>query len=148
MSYQNFLAYSGDILAIDAYALLKSDSTSVLIDVRTQAEWTYVGAPDLQAAGKTPLFVEWQTYPSMMADANFTVRLEALLRSEGVERGASLLFLCRSGARARRAANTTTKAKWAPCFNVSDGFEGPLAETRQRGLVSGWKAGGLPWTQT
>src|ERR1700760_196958 len=99
MSYQNFLAYGGDIFAIDAYALLKNDSASVLIDVRTQAEWTYVGVPDLQAAGKTPLFVEWQTYPSMMADANFTVRLEAFVRSDGVERGVSLLFLCRSWAR-------------------------------------------------
>jgi rhodanese-related sulfurtransferase len=148
MSYQNFLGYAGDILAVDAYALLKGDSTSVLIDVRTQAEWTYVGTPDIQAAGKTPLFLEWQSYPSMMVDANFTVRLEALLRSEGVERGASLLFLCRSGARSRYAATAMTSAGWAPCFNVSDGFEGSLAETRQRGLVSGWKAGGLPWTQT
>jgi rhodanese-related sulfurtransferase len=148
MSYQNLLGYSEDILAIDAYALLKGASASVLIDVRTQAEWTYVGTPDLQAVGKTPLFVEWQSYPSMMADANFTVRLEALLRSEGVERGASLLFLCRSGARSRHAATAMTSAGWAPCFNVSDGFEGPLAETHQRGLVNGWKAGGLPWTQT
>ena len=56
MSYQNFLGYAGDILAVDAYALLRGDSTSVLIDVRTQAEWTYVGAPDIQALGKTPLF--------------------------------------------------------------------------------------------
>ena len=148
MSYQNFLGYAGDILAVDAYALLKGDSTSVLIDVRTQAEWTYVGTPDLQAASKTPLFAEWQSYPSMMANANFTARLEELLRLEGIERGASLLFLCRSGARSRHAATAMTAAGWAPCFNVSDGFEGPLAETHQRGLVSGWKAGGLPWTQT
>jgi rhodanese-related sulfurtransferase len=148
MSYQNFLGYAGDILAIDAYALLKGDSTSVLIDVRTQAEWTYVGTPDIQAVGKTPVFLEWQSYPSMAADANFTARLETLLRSERVEKGASLLFLCRSGARSRHAAAAMTSAGWAPCFNVSDGFEGPLAEIRQRGLVSGWKAGGLPWTQT
>ena len=71
MSYQNFLGYAGDILAVDAYALLKGDSTSVLIDVRTQAEWTYVGTPDIQALGKTPLFLEWQSYPSMAVDANF-----------------------------------------------------------------------------
>ena len=151
MSYQNFAGYAGDLLAIDAYALLERDSTSVLIDVRTQAEWAYVGTPDVKALGKTPktpLFLEWQSYPSMAVDANFTARLEALLQSEGVERGASLVFLCRSGARSRHAAIAMTSAGWGPCFNVSDGFEGRLDDSRRRGAVSGWKAGGLPWTQT
>jgi rhodanese-related sulfurtransferase len=149
MSYQNFLGYAGDILAVDTYALLRGDSTSILIDVRTQAEWTYVGTPDIQAIGKMPLFLEWQSYPSMAVDTDFTGRLEELLQSGGVERGASLLFLCRSGARSRHAATAMTSAGWAPCFNVSDGFEGALGDdSRQRGRVSGWKAGGLPWTQT
>ena len=118
MSYQNFLGYAGDILAVDAYALLKGDSTSVLIDVRTQAEWTYVGKPDIQALGKTPLFLEWQSYPSMAVDANFTARLEAQLELAGVERGVSLVLLCRSGARSRHAAIAMTSAGWGPCFNV------------------------------
>ena len=148
MSYQNFVGYAGDIFAADAYTLLRGDSTSVLIDVRTQAEWAYVGTPDVQALGKTPLFLEWQTYPSMAVDANFAARLEALLLSGGVERGASLVFLCRSGARSRHAAIAMTSAGRGPCFNVSDGFEGRLDDSRQRGGVSGWKAGGLPWTQT
>src|SRR3984957_15355781 len=148
MSYQNFAGYAGDLLALDAYALLEGDSTSVLIDVRTQAEWAYVGTPDIQAAGKTPLFLEWQSYPSMAVDANFTARLEALLHSEGVEHGASLLFLCRSGARSRHPATAMTVAGGSPCFNVSDGFEGALDDSRRRGGVRGWKAGGLPWTQT
>jgi len=148
MSYQNFAGYAGDLLAIDAYALLERDPSSVLIDVRTQAEWAYVGAPDLQALGKTPLFLEWQSYPSMAVDANFTARLEELLQSAGVERGASLVFLCRSGARSRHAAAAMTNAGWGPCFNVSDGFEGPLDVSSRRGGVGGWKAGGLAWTQT
>jgi rhodanese-related sulfurtransferase len=148
MSYQNFPGYAGDILAIDAYALLKGDSTSVLIDVRTQAEWAYVGTPDIQAIGKTPLFLEWQRYPSMTVDVNFPARLEELLQSDGVKRGASLVFLCRSGARSRHAASAMTSAGWSPCFNVSDGFEGALDGSRRRGAVSGWKAGGLPWAQT
>ena len=148
MSHQNFAGYAGDLLATDAYTLLKDNSSSVLVDVRTKAEWTYVGAPDLQAAGKAPLFLEWQTYPSMAVDAGFTARLEELLGSAGVERGAPLMFLCRSGARSRQAAIAMTAAGWAPCFNVSDGFEGPLDGSRRRGGVSGWKAGGLPWAQT
>jgi rhodanese-related sulfurtransferase len=148
MSYQNFAGYAGDLLAVDAYALLAGDASSVLIDVRTKAEWTYVGVPDLHALGKKPLFLEWQSYPSMAVDANFTARLEAMLKAAAVESGASLVFLCRSGARSRHSAIAMTSAGWGPCFNVSDGFEGPLDGSRRRGGVGGWKAGGLPWTQT
>jgi rhodanese-related sulfurtransferase len=148
MSYQNFAGYAGDLLATDAFALLESDASSILIDVRTQAEWAYVGAPDIRALDKKPFFLEWQTYPSMEVDPNFTPRLEELLKSAGVERGAPLVFLCRSGARSRHAAVSMTSAGWTPCFNVSDGFEGPLDGSRRRGGVGGWKAGGLPWAQT
>ena len=148
MSYQNFAGYAGDLLAVDAYALLEGDASAVLIDVRTNAEWNYVGAPDIQALGKTPLFLEWQSYPSMAVDADFAARLETLLHSKGVERGASLVFLCRSGVRSRHAAVAMTNAGWGPCFNISDGFEGPLDGSRRRGGAGGWKAGGLPWTQT
>ncbi|HEY1781970.1 MAG TPA: rhodanese-like domain-containing protein [Roseiarcus sp.] len=148
MSYQNFAGYAGDLLAIDAYALLEGDSSSVLIDVRTQAEWAYVGTPNLQTLGKTLLLLEWQSYPSMAVDAEFASRLEAMLRSGGVERGAPLIFLCRSGVRSRQAAISMTSAGWGPCFNLSDGFEGPLDGSLRRGGVSGWKAGGLPWSQT
>jgi rhodanese-related sulfurtransferase len=148
MSYQNFAGYAGDVLAADAYALLAGDESAVLIDVRTKAEWAFVGAPDLQELGKTPFFVEWQSYPAMEVDASFAARLDALLRSAGLEPGAPLVFLCRSGARSRHAAVAMTNAGWAPCFNISDGFEGPLDGLRRRGGVGGWKAGGLPWAQT
>jgi rhodanese-related sulfurtransferase len=148
MSYQNFAGYAGDLLAIDAYELLEGDASAVLIDVRTKAEWAYVGTPDTRSLGKTPLFLEWQSYPSMAINADFAADLEAQLRSAGVERGASLVFLCRSGARSRHAAIAMSSAGWAPCFNISDGFEGPLDDSRRRGGAGGWKAGGLPWMQT
>ena len=148
MSYQNFAGYAGDLLAVDAYGLLEGDASAVLIDVRTNAEWAYVGTPDIQGLGRTPLFLEWQSYPSMAVDADFAARLETLLQSKGVERRASLVFLCRSGARSRHAAVAMTNAGWGPCFNISDGFEGPLDGLRRRGGAGGWKAGGLPWTQT
>ena len=148
MSGQSPVGYAGDILAVDAYALLSTDKSSMLIDVRTQAEWAYVGTPDLTALDKTPLFLEWQTYPSMQVDGLFAARLETMLESAGVDRGASLVFLCRSGARSRAAATAMTNAGWGPCFNVSDGFEGQLDRLSRRRSVNGWKTGGLPWIQT
>ena len=84
----------------------------------------------------------------MQADPDFAARLSAKLEGAGVKPGAPLVFLCRSGARSRNAAIAMTQAGWIPCFNVSDGFEGPLDPWRHRSVVSGWKAGNLPWAQT
>ena len=148
MSYQSAAGYAGDLLATDAYRLLVGDATSTLIDVRTQAEWTYVGVPDLSSLGKIALFLEWQSFPSMQIDGRFAARLSTMLETGGVKRGAPLLFICRSGVRSRHAAIAMTSAGWAPSFNVSDGFEGPLDPWRHRSVVSGWKAGELPWAQT
>ena len=148
MSYQSAAGYAGDLLATDAYGLLAGDAGSMLIDVRTQAEWTYVGTSDLSSLGKAPLYLEWQSFPSMVIDARFAARLSTMLETGGVKRGAPLVFICRSGVRSRHAAIAMTAAGWAPCFNISDGFEGPLDPWRHRSVASGWKAGGLPWTQT
>ncbi|MBV8594105.1 MAG: hypothetical protein JOZ27_07390 [Caulobacteraceae bacterium] len=148
MSVQGLLGYAGDILAVDAFRLLSDEPASVLIDVRTNAEWAYVGAPDLQAVGKAPLFLEWQTYPALEVDAGFVDRLASKLAEAGVARGAPLLFLCRSGARSRQAAVTASAAGWSPCFNIADGFEGPLDSLGHRNGIGGWRAAGLPWRQT
>jgi rhodanese-related sulfurtransferase len=147
MSDQSVVGYAGDLLSPDAYGLLARDATSILIDVRTQAEWAWVGVPDLKALGKTPLYLEWQSFPSMQADGNFPSRLTGMLESAGVKHGAPLIFLCRSGVRSRHTAIAMTNAGWTPCFNISDGFEGPLDSSRHRSVIGGWKAAGLPWTQ-
>ena len=148
MANENTAGYAGDLLATDAYDLLAHDVSSTLVDVRSKAEWDFVGAPDLSALSKTPLFIEWQSYPAMQVDPDFVSRLSSMLASAGVKPGAPLLFLCRSGARSRQSAIAMTRAGWAPCHNVSDGFEGPLDSGRHRSRVGGWKAGNLPWAQT
>ena len=47
----------------DTWTKLESDAGAVLVDVRTIAEWAYVGLPDLSAIGKQPVLVEWQGFP-------------------------------------------------------------------------------------
>jgi len=148
MRLANDVNYAGDVSAVEAYQVLQYDAASRLVDVRTKAEWTYVGAPLLEGLGRSPLFLEWQSFPSMEVDAAFCNRLAEILEAAGAERGSRLLFICRSGARSRQAAIAMTKAGWGPCFNVVDGFEGPLDSSRHRGAAGGWKAAGLPWIQT
>ena len=50
--------YRGDLTVEEAWGILGSDASANLIDVRTQAEWAYVGVPSLEAIGKSPIFIE------------------------------------------------------------------------------------------
>ena len=60
---------------------LKSRARSQLIDVRTRAEWTYVGIPDLGSLNKRAVLVEWQTFPDQTVDPRFAERLAGELNS-------------------------------------------------------------------
>lgn len=135
-----------DVPVEEVWAHLSSDASAVLIDVRTRAEWTFVGLPDLSAIGKRVLTVEWQTYPESV-DAGFADRMTKALDAAGANKDSELFFICRSGARSRMAAEAMANAGYRRCRNVADGFEGPLDADRHRGQVAGWKAAGLAWVQ-
>lgn len=135
--------YAGDVSPAEAWALLERDPGAVLVDVRTDAEWTYVGLPDLTGLGKETLCVSWQVFPAMGLNPGFAAELAA----SGVGRDQPLLLICRSGVRSRDAAIALTGAGYRRCYNVADGFEGPCDGARHRGSAAGWKASGLPWVQ-
>jgi len=140
--------YAGDVSASDAYEILRTDTASVLVDVRTQAEWAYVGVPDLSGLAKEPLLVEWQQYPSQAVRPDFAAALAADLQAIGIANDTPVLFICRSGHRSRSAARALSAAGFRQCLNVADGFEGPPDEEQHRGRRLGWKAAGLPWVQS
>ncbi|MGV1008981.1 MAG: rhodanese-like domain-containing protein [Dermatophilaceae bacterium] len=135
------MSYAGDVSPADTYAALQTDERAVLVDVRTTAEWAYVGTPDVSELGKQTVLVEWQRYP----DGSLNQAFVDELRAAGVEQG-PVYFICRSGVRSRHAAEVATAAGVGPAYNVVDGFEGQLDADGHRG-VGGWKAAGLPWTQ-
>lgn len=145
----------GDIVSVSdpesAYAELQSNPAAVLIDVRTQAEWAFVGLPDISATGKPLITLEWQAYPAMAVDPAFAEKLDALLGDLPGPAPEHLLFLCRSGARSLSAAHAYATgpgaARKTSCTNVAEGFEGDLDAEGHRGRVNGWKARGLPWRQ-
>lgn len=126
---------------------LKADPKAVLIDVRTRAEWAYVGTPDLSTLAKRLMLVEWNTFPDNRANPAFVEQLTSMLRDAGADHDTELFFICRSGARSLQAAKAMISAGFRRCHNVAEGFEGPLDPTRHRGTQSGWKAEGLPWIQ-
>ena len=135
--------YAGDVTSKEAWEMLKNEPKAALVDVRTDAEWAYVGGPDLAGLGKDLVLVPWQDFPAMGLNPDFASQLEA----NGVERDSTLLFICRSGQRSRSAAVAMTARGFARCYNVGDGFEGPHDAAGHRGAVAGWKVAGLPWRQ-
>jgi rhodanese-related sulfurtransferase len=122
---------------------LKTDANAQLVDVRTDAEWNFVGIPDLAAAGKQAVLLPWQVYPTMQRNAEF----EAQLSKAGFTPEHHIYVLCRSGVRSLAAAEAARAAGFPNVYNVADGFEGPPNGAGHRGVTSGWKAEGLPWRQ-
>ncbi|WAJ45832.1 rhodanese-like domain-containing protein [Mycobacterium sp. Aquia_216] len=135
------MSYAGDITPLEAWKLLSDNPQAVLVDVRTDAEWRFVGVPDLSSLGRDAVFIEWNT-SSGQRNQNFLAELKDRLPAES----GPVVFLCRSGNRSIGAAETATDAGIAPSYNVLDGFEGNLDALGHRG-ESGWRAVGLPWKQ-
>lgn len=137
-----------DVEVGEVWERLKSDSTAVMVDVRTRAEWSFVGVPDLSSAGKQLVMVEWQSFPDSKVDPQFADKLTTALEAVGIGQDREIFFICRSGGRSRSAATVMAARGFTRCRNVADGFEGPLDPRRHRGGHGGWKAAGLPWIQT
>ena len=139
--------YAGDISVEATWKALQTDKEALMVDVRTEAEWTFVGVPDLTGANKELICVEWQFWPGGQQNDAFVPVLKGILDENGAARENPLYFLCRSGVRSKAAAIAMTQEGYQHCFNVSGGFEGGHDEHAHRGRLDGWKAGGLPWKQ-
>lgn len=138
------MSYAGDLTPAQTWELLSADPDAVLVDVRTRAEWTYVGVPDLEPLGRRVVLDEWVTFPGGLPNPTFVSEL----RDAGLEPGdgRAVVFICRSGQRSRAAATAATAAGLGPAYNVLEGFEGDVDRAGHRGST-GWRAAGLPWFQ-
>ena len=127
------LPYAGALTPAEAHALMTQHTNAKLVDVRTRAEWDWVGrVPDA-------VEVEIMGYPSR-PNPNFMQELQ-----QAVAKDAVVMFLCRSGGRSHNAAMMASQAGYAQAYNVLEGFEGDHDDNGHRKTVGGWCAAGLPW---
>lgn len=124
-----------------AWQILRDDPAAVLVDVRTNEEWRFVGLPDLSSIGKEAITVSWTTVDGRR-NADFVEAVRSAVDSESIP----VLLLCRSGARSQAAAEELAGVGFSQCANVAAGFEGDLDGEAHRS--GGWKSHGLPWRQT
>ena len=130
------LAYKGALTPQEAAALLHLAPGARLVDVRTRAEWDWVG----RVAGAVE--IEWNQYPGGTRNPNFVAELKRQVDPEAL-----VMFLCRSGVRSVCAATVATQAGYGDCYNILEGFEGDKDANGQRGKIGGWRHAGLPWIQ-
>ncbi len=139
-----------EALPQEVWDTLESDGKAVLMDVRSRAEWSFVGIPDLTALGRSALLVEWAGFPDMSVNPQFA---EQVVDRLGPEIPRRLFFLCRSGVRSLSAAEAVadllaSRGVGGECINVAEGFEGDLDGEGHRGRLNGWKVRGLAWRQS
>ncbi|PSR58574.1 sulfurtransferase [Nocardia sp. MDA0666] len=140
------MSYAGDITPGQAWELLRDNPDAVLVDVRTEAEWRFVGVPDTTSIERPTALIEWVDATGSPNPA-FVEQLKQVLADRAGDSDAPVIFLCRSGQRSIGAATAATAAGFAPSYNVLEGFEGPLDAEGHRG-GAGWRALGLPWRQS
>ena len=98
------MSYAGDITPLEAWKLLSDNPEAVLVDVRTDAEWRFVGVPDLSSLGRDVVYIEWNTTDGRR-NGNFLTELrEQVAPVEGGGDERPVVFLCRSGNRSIGAA--------------------------------------------
>jgi len=148
MSSSTDIGYAGDVSAQAAWESLAASAEALLVDVRTRAEWTYVGAPVLSDIGKETVFVAWNDFDTGTRVPDFLGRLNAAVAAAEGGKDSPIYFICRSGARSRNAAIMATEGGYTRCYNVDHGFEGDLGPDGHRGTAGSWKAEGLPWAQS
>ncbi len=130
------LPYAGALTAREAHDLLRLAPGSRLVDVRTRAEWDWVG----RIPGAVE--IEWNQYPGGVRNPHFLAELK-----RQVDREALVMFICRSGARSDGAARLASENGYSNCYNVLEGFEGDKDANGRRNTTGGWRHAGLPWHQ-
>lgn len=128
------LPYAGAVTPREAWQLL-SERRARLVDVRTPAEFKFVGSvPET-------VNVEWRG-ADILPTAMFLSALRQVARPTD-----TVLLLCRSAVRSHSAATAAAAAGYTRVYNVLEGFEGQRNHDGRRGEIDGWRRHGLPWTQ-
>lgn len=130
------LAPGGDI-AIEAAAALAGKPGVHLVDVRTEAEFAFVGHP-VGAVNIPLLRFDAMTY-GMAPNPKFVEEIKARFSPDD-----TLLLICRSGSRSGKAAKMLVDAGFPKSYNVLEGVEGDLDRDGHR-TVNGWKIRGFPY---
>lgn len=132
----------------EAYQLMQDNPKAVLIDIRSEMEYLFVGHP------KGAIHVAWIDEPDWKVNPRFAAEVRKVLlggivyhpQDSNIE-SVPVLLICRSGRRSLEAGHLLIKEEFTNVYNVTEGFEGALDGEHHRSSVGGWRFHGLPWEQ-
>ncbi|HEB94294.1 MAG TPA: rhodanese-like domain-containing protein [Gammaproteobacteria bacterium] len=129
----------------EAWQMVQDEPRSILVDVRSDMEYLFVGHP------VGAIHIPWIDYPDWNLNPNFVTEIRKLVLGgvchEAAGSSAPILLICRSGKRSLEAGNLLIKEGFCDVYNIAEGFEGDLDEHHHRGTKGGWRFHGLPWEQ-
>ena len=123
--------HQGDISPAEAYQRLQNNPSAVLVDVRTQPEWVFVGVPAVERL----IRLSWQVFPSMQVNGAFVGEIDQM----GLPKDAEILCICRSGARSGcGCAAAHAAASWRASTSCASRWSTVMPFSAQKlALVSG-----------
>ncbi|MCJ7594398.1 MAG: hypothetical protein MUO52_06455 [Desulfobacterales bacterium] len=156
------------ILSIEAFDMLNTVPDTYLIDVRTRAEYQFVGHPDRAYLYPYMFFSNTFVKGEEKSGYQLSLKNKAFVEqiSKVFKKTDNLLIMCRDGERSALAVKDLLAAGFKNIFDVEDGFEGALFPTNPdpnrhkfyRQLAKrnkiygfehrrhyGWQWWGLPW---
>lgn len=128
-----------------AYELVQSDPRALLVDVRSNMEFLFIGHP------VDAISIPWIDEPDWVINPNFASEVRKLilggLDHDSAGHNVPILLICRSGKRSLEAGKLLLSEGFHDVYNIEDGFEGELDDNHHRSTLAGWRFEGLPWNQ-
>ncbi|MDC1541981.1 rhodanese-like domain-containing protein [Candidatus Pseudothioglobus singularis] len=136
------MKYKRNLLPKMAVDRLNENPEAILIDVRTSAEYKYVGFPE------NSILIPWFDEPDLNSDPSaFCKAVNNHLSDRSDILSTELILICRSGFRSNEALKCLQSNGFTCVSHVASGFEGDLDENDHRGNLNGWRNDGMPWSQ-
>ena len=137
------MSYKRNLLPKMAVERLQNNPQALFVDVRSKAEYKYVGYPENSILIPWIDDPDWQPNPEAFSEAVMQELdgRENLLNTE-------IILICRSGFRSNEALKCLENKGFTQVSHVASGFEGDLDENDHRGNLNGWRHDGMPWLQS
>ncbi|MDH5395130.1 MAG: rhodanese-like domain-containing protein [Gammaproteobacteria bacterium] len=133
------------ISATEGYNLIKSDPRALLIDVRSNMEFLFIGHP------VGAISIPWIDEPDWVINPHFAAEIRKLilggLDHDREGHNVPIVLICRSGKRSLEAGKLLLNEGFHDVYNIAEGFEGELNEQHHRSTLGGWRFENLPWEQ-
>ena len=137
------MSYKRNLLPKMAVERLQNNPQALFVDVRSKAEYKYVGYPENSILIPWIDDPDWEPNPEVFSDSVMQELdgRENLLNTE-------IILICRSGYRSNDALKCLENKGFTQVSHVASGFEGDLDENDQRGNLNGWRHDDMPWSQS